>query len=415
MKKPVFVLFLFLVGVFYHHGSRLLAGNNWVASEYPNAFYSYDSNGNGMFWVYVNVKDSLYTKFKINHEVNEKQNKNLWRVMDSYFAIYNNGVMNQTIQILTAGENEFVWLAHRPDVVEFTGGFHGNERIDSDASTFAKFYADGVEIDMTKSHSLVSCNSFHYHQKSFMFQTGTGGTITSPNYQPIENAPVECVHEKMTTFSNGGYKTDNKVTWGNNSTPIKRMYYGIFCVTGEVSKYGYNDTGVDNPTIIPLIDDGTFKLKSPTQRVVMFDDVQKISVVCDANVLSGSTFKLNTTVWDHRFYHKYYTAIDNGVAINTTAGEVWSTSASIKFQVYQGNDYTAVEQKINDENRLNVVYEEDGYVTIQNIEDILSLFDVQGKLISTTKPTENSIARIRLKKRGVYFAKTRNECVKIIM
>lgn len=304
-----------------------------VENRFSALFYSFNPAGNGQFLIYVNVKDSLYTQFKVTHEVNESHNKNLWRVMDSYFSIYENGRMTQSTRILTNGENEFVWLANRPDVVEFTGGFHGNERIDTHKDSYARFFADDKEIDISKPYDLIPASSFYYHQQSLMYETGTGGTISSPNYVPVENTPVECVHEKKTEFVNNGYQTYNKLTWRDNLTSVKRAYYGIFCVTGDISRHGYNDTGAPNPEIIPLNDDGTMKLRSDKQRVVMFNDDIGISVVCDGEILQGGPFPLKTYVWDHQFYHKYYTAIEGSGPIQTTTGEIWETTASIKFKV----------------------------------------------------------------------------------
>ncbi len=304
-----------------------------IRKDYPQIFLDYKSAGNREFNVYTNVADSLYAMFRIVHQKNEQQNRDLWRVMDSYLAVYEDGKMTRSFQILTPGENEFVWLSNRPEVVEFTGGFHGNERIDRE-NCFAHFYLDSTEIDLTLSLNMERGTSFFYHQVSLMYETGTGGTITSPNYIPVENAPVECTHEKITTFEDGGFTTKNKVVWTENAPPIKRMYYGIFCVTGDISSHGYNDTGSTDPVIIPFVNDGAMKLRSPSQRVVMYNSENNISVECDGQLLQGGPFTLNTYVWDHQFYHKYYTSINNGAPIQTTKDEVWETESSIKLRIH---------------------------------------------------------------------------------
>lgn len=179
--------------------------------------------------------------------------------------------------------------------------------------------------------------SFFYHQVSLMYETGTGGTITSPGYNPITNAPVECIHEKITTFGEGGYNTYNKVVWSENTPSVKKMYYGIFCVTGDISSHGYNDTGVPDPAIVSFVNDGKMKLISPSQRVVMFHTDNNISVECDAKVLRGESLPLSTYIWDHAIYHKYYSAIEGSSPVQTSKNEVWETEASIKFKIYNSS------------------------------------------------------------------------------
>lgn len=298
----------------------------------PAFFYSYDASKNGTYNVYVHIEDSLYAMFNIVHQVDININRNLWRVMDSYFAIYKDGKMNKSTQILTPGENEFVWRSSRTGVTEFTGGFHGNERVDILDNCFAKFYADGVELNHSASTGLISCSSFYYHQISTMHQTGTDGLVTSPTYKPVEGLPIECLHEKKTTFGSNGYTTENKVIWQDNDTPVKEMYYGIFCVGKDISKYGYN-VGAENPEIIEFITDGQFKLKSDKQRVVMYNEEMGISVICDSEVTNGGPFSLNTSIWDTNAYNKYYSAIRKSSPIQTSKDEVWKTTATISFDV----------------------------------------------------------------------------------
>lgn len=307
-----------------------------VRRGYPEIFLNYNPGSNREFSVYSHVEDSLYAMFKVVHQKSEQHNRDYWRVLDSYLAVYQDGAMTRSLQILTAGENEFVWISNRPNVSEFTGGYHGNERIDRD-NCFARFYLDSIEIDLARRYNMERGTSFFYHQVSLMYETGTGGTITSPGYKPVINAPVECTHEKLTRFADGGYNTYNKVVWTENTPPIKKMYYGIFCITGDISSHGYNDTGISNPVIVPFVNDGAMKLRSSSQRVVMFHLENNISVECDAKLLRGGSFPLATYIWDHAIYHKYYTAIEGSSPVQTAKDEVWETEASIKFKIYNSN------------------------------------------------------------------------------
>lgn len=401
MKKIFTVLFVVLLAI-----------NTCYSASNPTLFYSYDATQNGTYKVYVQVEDSLYAMFKIVHQVDKKQNKNLWRVMDSFFAIYQNSKMTTSTEILTPGENEFVWLSGRTGVTEFTGGFHGNERIDSLENTFAKFYADGIEIAHSNTTNLIPCSSFNYHQLSTMHQTGAGGTITSAGYVPVPNFPIECLHEKKTIFEAKGYTTQNKVTWTNNNASVKRMYYGIFCVTNDMSKFGYNDLGNDNPVIVSFNSDGQYKLKSDIQRIVMYNDVTKKSVVCDAQIISGGPFQLNTSVWDTSIYHKYYTAIQNSSPIQTSNNEVWETIASIKYDNLNNvNTSTKDNLKTNKHNR---VYVTNGRIIVENAITPLYLYDVHGKLLSIKNTANNySIVEFNVANKGTYIVRSEKGADKV--
>lgn len=387
---------------------------NTVSSSYPSHMYSYDAAQYGTYKVYVQVEDSLYAMFKIVHQVDKKQNKNIWRVMDSNFTIYKDLKMNLSTQILTAGENEFVWLSGRTGVTEFTGGFHGNERIDSLGNCFAKFYADGVEVNHTVSTGLISCNSFNYHQLSTMHQTGAGGGITSAGYVPVPNFPIECLHEKKTVFESKGYTTQNKVTWANNNASVKRMYYGIFCVTNDMSKFGYNDLGNDSPVLVKFVSDNQYKLKSEVQRIVMYNDVTRKSVVCDAKIVSGGSFRLTTSVWDTSIYHKYYTAIENTSPIQTSNNEVWETTASIKFDNLDNvKTSTGNTIKVNDYNHVQV---SDGKIIVKNLLLPLYLYDVNGKLVSIkNSANKDNVVVFNVANKGTYIVRSEVGASKVIL
>jgi len=296
----------------------------------PTIYYSYSNENFGEFSVYVKIEKNVYVQFKIVHEVVIKQYKNLWRLKDSYLCEFDNNEMKKKLTVLTAGENEFVWFSDRPEVAEATGGFHGNERIDISSNSFIKFCADNKELELNKDIPLTAASSFFYIQNSTMHQTGPGGLIYSSNYKPVEGYPIECYHEKKTIFKNKGFVTKNKLVWAEE-VPVDRVYYGIFCVTKDISKYGYNDDKRKKPNIIEFNEDGHFKLKSENPRVIMFNKEKNIKVICDSKIIKGGPFELNTTIRDHDFYHKYYSAIDNRKPIITSKGEVWETEAQISF------------------------------------------------------------------------------------
>lgn len=296
--------------------------------ENVEIYYSYDQSPQEVFNVYVKVHEEVYAWFKIAHEVNNNQYKNLWRVRESYMCSFNGNQMEVLYPILTSGENEFVWYSARENVVEATGGYHGNERIDVDPNGGIKFFADDQLVDLSNKIPLTPASAFHYVQHSTMHETGPGGLITSPGYIEVPGNPLECYHEKKTVFSNGGYDTYNKLIWAKNETPVFRSYFGLFCVTTDVSKTGYDESGAQ----VEFNDDGGMKLTSNGSMIIMSNADLKIRVTCNSKVIKPTGYATTSMVWDRNVYHKYYNRLGGGgVTLRPVEGEEWEFEASIHF------------------------------------------------------------------------------------
>lgn len=293
-------------------------------------YFSLDKGAQETVKVYVQVYDSLYAMFRVVHEINLDHFKNLWRIKESHMYEYKNDKMIERYPILTSGENEFVWYSAREGVEEATGGYHGSERIDIDPNYGSiEFVADGQAIDLSKTVTLTAAESFHYIQRSTMHQTGTGGLIGSPGYVPVPGNPLECYHEKRTVFEDGGYTTYNKLEWADNNTPVLRSYFGLFCVTPNVSKEGYSEDG----SHVTFNDDGGMKLVTEGTKIVMLNNDLNIKVTCDSRLVQPQGYKTTTMIWDRNVYHKYYNRVGGGgVTINTMQGDKWEAEASIHFE-----------------------------------------------------------------------------------
>lgn len=293
-------------------------------------YFSFDKGEQGTVKVYVQVSDSLYAMFRVVHEVNANHFKNLWRIGESHMYVYKDGQMEEQYPILTAGENEFVWYSAREGVEEATGGYHGNERIDADPNYGSiVFFADEQAIDLSEAIPLTAAKYFHYIQHTTMHQTGAGGLIGSPGYVPVPGNPLECYHEKKTVFEGGGYVTYNKLEWADNNTPVLRSYFGLFCVTPDVSKEGYSDNG----THVVFNDDGGMKLVTADSKIIMLNSDLNLKVTCDSRLVKPQGATTTTMVWDRNVYHKYYNRVGGGgVIFNTSVGDKWEAVASIHFE-----------------------------------------------------------------------------------
>lgn len=298
--------------------------------EYSSIYFKYDKGAQEAVNVYVQVYDSLYAMFKVGHELNLDHYKNLWRIKESHMYAFKEGEMVELYPILTAGENEFVWYSAREGVEEATGGYHGNERIDVDPDYGSiAFFADDQAIDLSETIPLTAAASFHYLQLSTMHQTGTGGLVGSPGYVPISGNPLECYHEKKTVFEDGGYVTHNKLEWADNNTPVLRSYFGLFCVTPNVSKEGYSEDG----SHVIFNDDGGMKLVAEGSKITMLNSDLNLKVTCDSHLVKPEGYTTTTMIWDRNVYHKYYNRVGGGgVTLNTTKGDIWEAVASIHFE-----------------------------------------------------------------------------------
>lgn len=294
----------------------------------PSLFYSIEKSKREMVNVFVKIegKENRYARFRIVHENNTAQNKNLWRVMESHFVDYDGSVMVQAERILVPGENELAWFSARPEVKDATGGFHGNERIDVDESCGVTFFADNQELDLSKEKALTSCTSFYYKQRSSMHQTGTGGLNGKPDYLPVPGSPVECFHEKTTSFGKGGFTSYNKLIWAENKALVKRCVHGLFCIDNLLTTEAENDKG--EKTVFN--GDNKGKLTSEGSSIVYKNVETGLKISCQANMLKPSHFKIKTYVWDTKNYHKYY-SIAEVLNAAPRKGEVWEMESRISF------------------------------------------------------------------------------------
>lgn len=290
--------------------------------------YSFEKGTREVMNVYVKINgsDDCYAHFRIQHEVIDAQNRNLWRIVDSYFAHLEQGQMVERQRILTAGENEFVWYSAREKVTDATGGYHGNERIDMVPGCGVQFFADGLPIDHSQAITLTPCQSFHYEQHSTMHQTGVGALNGQSGYQPVPGLPVECKHFKLTTFSNGGYTTANRLEWGANNARVKNCIYALFCVDDNLATHAQNESGQS----ASLNKNGDNKIASPGKCIVYTNNETGLKIECKALNAVIPAHTLNTYIWDNQNYHKFYSIATFGVA--TPAEEdVWITESSISF------------------------------------------------------------------------------------
>lgn len=318
---------------------------------------------------------------------------NQWRIVQGYLARYNptNGAMTTLYNaIITGGESECVWQDTSGGIVDFTGGMHGDERLDVDPDSFVTFFVDGVALtdafrDATS--DWIKCNEFSYLQRSTMHKTArrqtnydtglsaatgngvltidpttyhflidgmdteiiaydqnsmltsTTGLTTSKTEANtwaissvilISDHAIVCDHWKHTIFTNGGYTTNNRLTY-RVAVPMF-WYHGISCVGKQVSNKGYNEKY--------LITDytGAGGNPAPTTGVgnrqywAWHTDNMLSAKVTSRLTKGGDDESCYMFIWDTTGYSKYYRRFpsQNGT-ITPAIGDTYESTMTVEF------------------------------------------------------------------------------------
>lgn len=318
---------------------------------------------------------------------------NQWRIIQGYLARYNptNGTMTTLYNaIITNGENECVWQDTSGRIVDFTGGAHGDERLDVDPDSFVTFFVDGVALtdafrDATS--DWIKCNEFSYLQRSTMHKTAsrqanydtglsaaTGNgvlTIDPTTYHflidgvdteiiaydqnsmltsttglttsktgsntwaissviVLSDHAIVCDHWKHTIFTNGGYTTNNRLTY-RVAVPLY-WYHGISCVGKQVSNKGYNEkyiitdyTGADGS---PATTTGV----GNRQYWAWHTDNMLSAKVTSRLIKGGDDADCYMFIWDKTGYSKYYRRFpsQNGT-ITPAVNDTYESTMTVEF------------------------------------------------------------------------------------
>lgn len=318
---------------------------------------------------------------------------NQWRIIRGYLARYNptNGAMTTLYNaIITNGENECVWQDTSGGIVDFTGGAHGDERLDVDPNSFVTFFIDGVALpdafrDATS--DWIRCNEFSYLQRSTMHKTAsrqanydtglsaatgdgvltidpttyhflidgvdtgivaydTNGMLTSTtglttsktgsntwaisSVIVLSDHAIVCDHWKHTIFTNCGYTTNNRLTF-RVAVPLF-WYHGISCIGKQVSNKGYNEKYIITDYT------GAGKTPAPTTGVgnrqywAWHTDNMLSAKVTSRLIKGGDDADCYMFIWDKTGYSKYYRRFpsQNGT-ITPAVNDTYESTMTVEF------------------------------------------------------------------------------------
>lgn len=292
---------------------------------------------------YVAVKDeyrqNIWFVFRLNHYRNlaDLQYMNLWRVDWAYKGKWDkeSGTMTNILdKILTDGESESVFkdygtgvgTSEHVDTYDFTGGFHGDERIDVEDGSGVTFFIDGKTVsdaDLLSSFDWKECSSFSYEQTSTMHKTA----LKVDGEAVISDHHVVADHFKRTEFKDSGYITHNTITF-RESIPFY-WYSGICCVGTAVAERGCNET----MSSVSFDRSGANRLdETGRNEYHAWCDANEIEVNIYAEMLKGGEDLQNRMfVWDTKNYAKFYRRYPSNGYHQTSDGEAFESQMKVEF------------------------------------------------------------------------------------
>ncbi len=273
---------------------------------------------------------SKYFIVSLNHykDLSEEKYMNLWRINGAVLALWKDGNFTTIVdRLLTDGENECVIRDYSDEstMADFTGGFHGDERIDIEEGCGVEFLADGKPVDISASFEWLPCSKFSYRQLSTLHKTGSkiNGSFVASDHRKI------AIHEKVTTFESSSYATRNSLTF-SESLPMY-WYCGICCVGHNLADRGCNE----DMKMVTFDSSGDNKLDAEGKcEFYAWHDINGVEVFIQDHVLEGATdLQTRSFIWDTGNYAKYYKRFPSRGGYEVSAGESFVSEMIVKFAV----------------------------------------------------------------------------------
>ncbi len=305
----------------------LLLAFNFASEEKSNkaCYVTYETKGiegRKKFTVYVQDtgNTAYYYGFEIAHELDTSAlvNTDQFRLQRANIYRFNGVAMEATgLKALANGESECVYRSK--DAIDFTGGWHGDEKLVDVAFYMDEKLLSGEEL--SSSFNLRPCREFSYRQTSKMFRTAREGETSK--LKPA----IEARHVKRSVFRHSGYESQNKISWELNGT-IAIGYMSISCIATDIGEFCQSDTS----EVYTLDRSGDRKINDMGNTAYVWNKSNGTSVVV------GSEFNINNDVaiqfiWDVTNYSKYYRNLVNDTPMEVKAGETWSSDTRLKFKM----------------------------------------------------------------------------------
>lgn len=309
-----------------------LLGNTENVS-YPKSVVKWIKTDN-KFEVYMQSKPNSNIYFMLGMVLDETTDDMIylkeWRLRTTGGVYeYNRGTFTSlNKKLLYGNENELAFQFEGK--ADFTGGVHGDERIDISSDSFAKFFIDGVELteEELQSDFTKKCAEFYLLQCSSLHDTTTDGESI------IEGHPIIGTHYKKTIISDCGYKTTNKVIFdftavGEEQRKIKVWFAGLCCVANDCSQYVYGE----DYNIITTDDSGTEHDLGNIlgSEIEMWSNNNKLRCLVKSKVFTEDDTKCTIMIWDRNTDTKYYRYAPTRVV---KTNDVFKSEMEVRYSIF---------------------------------------------------------------------------------
>lgn len=288
-------------------------------------------------YVFMRINNNIYARLDIKHSVNHTDNDGQNGYCDLW-GLYGGGGMYEKIgdslnpidsKLLVGAENEFtIAFAGMGD---FTGGFHGDERIDIEEDDFVEFVVNGKTYSLSEiiSKGNIMCDTFSYRQRSTLYAS----------YVYNENHIKIGKHFKETSF-NKGYVTRNFIKLdlsllGIESLNVTTAFTGLVCPHKNIAHIIHGDNGDEyiatNPTTsVSLVDN----INTYSRRVYMENGDYSCCIdskVIDTSIEDWRKPSIRVQIMDRKDDSKYYSYLKGGVEMKNE--DFLATECEVSFNV----------------------------------------------------------------------------------
>jgi hypothetical protein len=191
----------------------------------PRGVLKFDSTNKIFDYFSRYGKTDKYFSFRVrlNEDNTDPVYLKEWRLSEGKVWRYEDGNFTEIAKTIYDAENEMAM--HLAGTADYTGGIHGDERIDVSPLSFVRFYADGRLItseDMQEDFK-IECASFCYMQLSTLHQTSE----TSGEF--ITGHPIIAYHYKRNTFEDCASKLENVIKFASEQS-VTQYHAGMIVV-----------------------------------------------------------------------------------------------------------------------------------------------------------------------------------------
>lgn len=293
--------------------------------ELPKGILVYSASSKKFTFYGRRGNSKQYFSFVVKYDKNDDEivYMDLWHLTKGHLCNYNDGSFTPVCETINDAEDEFA--IKFKGKADFTGGYHGDERIDVDNSSFVHFFADGklIQDGALSNDFSVECEEFSYEQYSTLHETTEDGSTV------IEGHPIVAFHFKKAIFKGGHFCVENSIKMASPQI-VTTAFAGLFCTgkgtaTKGIIPYGKNVSFSSNDSQISADN-------KKDAEVIMWNPDTEVKCYMDGHFLQGynDTDDVNYyLIWDRTVDSKYY----RGCSVETSfdTGSIIRNKFSCRF------------------------------------------------------------------------------------